>query len=44
MDHVEPGRMRGPEHHGAVPRGPAKAQGLGPLILTRNLRVRVENS
>lgn len=36
--------MGGPEHHGAVPRGPVKAQGLGPLILTRDLRVRVKNS
>lgn len=44
MDHVGPGWMGGPEHHGAVPRGPVKAQGLGPLILTRDLRVRVENS
>ena len=40
MNHVGPGRMREPEPHGADLR--VKVQGLGPSILTRDLKSEVE--
>lgn len=42
MDHVGPGWIKGSEPHDAVPRVPVRAQGLGPLILTRDLKSKVE--
>ena len=40
MDHVGPGRMRGPEPHGAFLN--VTEQGLGPSILTKDLKSEVE--